>query len=286
MWKRVLMNTQAYKIIKKNSPENTFQDIYHNLLKISWLHLFIIYIIYFLFINTFFAILFYIVPDSISAPVHNFQSTFFFSVQTFSTVGYGIVSPHNFYGNTIVVIEIMTGFISTALTTGLVFAKFSRPSAKILYSKNLLLTRFDNQKVLMFRIANSRSNQIISANVELHRVHATTSSEGKSIVRFQPLKLQKSYSPIFSLSWTVFHTIDTDSPLYGKTLEEIHKSHDEFYVIVNGTDGTFSQSIHDTYFYRSTDILENHHFVDILHREPDGTRVIDYQNFHLTTKDS
>ena len=170
-----------------------------------------------------------------------------------------------------------------ALTTGLVFAKFSKPSAKIIYSRNMLLTTFDGISVLMFRMANARSNNIISANVEMHYLKSDTSPEGVKIVRFIPLKLQKSYSPIFSLSWSVFHPIDNDSPFWGKTEDEIKNLKYEFIIILKGTDGTYSQNIYDTNRYRIDQILYGHHFVDILEMQEDGTRIIDYNKFHLTT---
>ncbi len=276
-------NKPLSKIIKRNSPEGRHRDLYHNLLKISWTRLFLVYVLFFVTINFVFAGLYAMVPESITAKAQDFKSAFFFSVQTFSTVGYGTIAPQNLYGNLIVVLEIMTGVVSMAVTTGLVFAKFSRASAKILYSKNLLLSTFDGENVLMFRMANARSNQIISANVELHHIYNVTTPEGRSMVRFSPLKLQKNYSPIFALSWTVFHTIDADSPFFGKTIEEIYAAKYEFYIIISGNDGTFSQKIYDTHSYRSEDIIPNHYFVDILERASDGTRIIDYKKFHLIT---
>jgi inward rectifier potassium channel len=268
------------KIIKKNAPER-YTDLYHTLLKITWTKLFLVYILFFLSINAFFAFLYHLVPGSLNS-TSDLKDAFFFSVQTFSTVGYGTVAPQNLYGNIIVVLEIMTGVVSMALSTGLVFSKFSRPSAKILYSENLLITTFDHKKVLMFRMANARSNQIISAKVELHRIFNSPTSEGRSMVRFTELKLIKNYSPIFVLSWTVLHPIDSESPFFGKSIEEIRASNDEFYVIISGNDGTFSQTIYDTHHYKSSDILLNHYFVDILHRQEDGIRVIDYNKFHQT----
>ena len=270
------------KIIKKNAPNRQHQDLYHYLLKISWLHIFILYVLTFIFINCLFASLYLLVPGSISVPHNEFKSAFFFSVQTFSTVGYGIIAPVNLYGNIVVVIEIMTGVVSMALTTGLVFAKFSRASAKIIFSKNMLLTKFDGQDVLMFRIANARSNNIISANIEFFYTFNTRSPEGVNMVRFLPLKLQKNYSPVFALSWSVFHIIDTESPFYGKTKEEVQALKYNFHVILKGTDGTFNQNIYDMFQYKVDDILFNHHFVDILERLEDGTRIIDYSKFNLT----
>ncbi len=276
---------KTFKIIQKNSPERRYLDLYHNLLETSWLSVLIIFIFHYLFINFIFAIFYYAVPGSISTADQDFKSAFFFSVHTFSTVGYGVIAPMNLYGNIVVIFEIMTGVISMAVTTGLVFAKFSRPSAKIIYSKNLLITKFDGDNVLMLRMANARSNNIISANVELHYLYNSTTPEGITIVRFLPLKLLKDYSPVFSLSWSVFHIIDSESPFYGKTQDEIKSLNYEFIVILKGTDGTYSQSIHDIYRYSIGDIIYNHHFSDILERKSDGTRVIDYHKFHQTISD-
>jgi inward rectifier potassium channel len=277
-----MKKTDTFKTISKNSPSGKSNDLYHYLLKISWLEVFLIYLALFLSINLIFATLYLIIPGSISASPYDFRGAFFFSVQTFSTVGYGTIFPTSLYGNIIVVLEIMTGVISMAGTTGLVFAKFSRPSAKIMYSQNLLITKFDGDNVLMFRIANTRSNNIISANIELHYIFADITPEGLNIVRFLPLKLKKDYSPVFSLSWSVFHTIDAASPFFGKSAEEIKLLKYDFVVILKGTDGTFSQNIYDVHRYSIKNILFNHHFVDILEQQKDGTRAIDYNKFHLT----
>lgn len=275
------MNQKSwYKIVSINSPEGVYRDAYHKLMRTNWPVLFLYYIFMFLFLNLFFATLYSLVPGSISAKPHDFKSAFFFSVQTFSTVGYGTISPQNLYGNIVVVFEIMTGVFSIAITTGLAFTKFSKPSAKLIYSKNLLLSTFENEPVIMLRMANARSNQITSANIELHRVYPFVTVEGNKITRFAPMKLIRNYSPVFALSWSVYHPIDKDSPYFGMSPEEIKKTKDEFYVIFHGIDGTFSQTIHDTHFYKMEDLLINHRFVDILHRDDDGTRYIDYEKFH------
>lgn len=270
-----------FKIVSKNSPQGGYKDIYHILMRSTWPKVFLFYVCTFLFFNILFAVLYLSVPGSISGP-HTFRNAFFFSVQTFSTVGYGAVSPLNLYGNIIVVIEIMTGVLTVAVTAGLAFAKFSKPSAKLLYSNNLVLTTFDNEPVIMFRVANARGNEISSANIEFHRVYPFRTQEGNDIVRFKPLKLIRNYSPVFALSWSVYHPIDQDSPFYGISPEDLIKLKDEFYVIFHGTDSAFSQTIYDIHYYTMKDLLLHHRFVDILHREDDGTRYIDYGKFHET----
>ncbi len=223
-------------------------------------------------------------PGSLSIYPLHLKNAFFFSVQTFSTVGYGTISPVSIYGNTIVVIEIMIWLISTAVSTGLVFARFSKPSARIIYSNNLLINKYNNERVLMFRMANSRSNEILAASVELHYTYSEVSSEGIQMTRFNSLKLERSYSPIFALSWTVIHVLNKESPFYEKSAEEIKNIIFQFFVIFNGTDGTRSQTIHDFHTYLPANILEDYYFDNIISRKEDGTRIIDYQFFHSSKK--
>ena len=273
-----------FKIEKINEPKGYHKDLYHKLLQVSWLTLFMCYALFFLSLNLLFAGLYMAFPGSVSLSPLHLKNAFFFSVQTFSTVGYGTISPVSVYGNTIVVIEIMIGLITTAVSTGLVFARFSKPTAKILYSNNILMNKYNNENVLMFRIANSRSNEILSASVELHYTYSEITSEGIQMTRFKPLKLERSYSPIFALSWTVIHVINKESPFYQKSYEEIKEIVLQFFVVINGTDNTRSQAIHDYYTYLPNDLLNDHYFEDIISRKDDGTRVINYQFFHETKK--
>lgn len=274
-----------FRIVTTNSAElaynHGFKDVYHYLMRTTWPKVIQFYLATFLFFNTLFALIYLAVPGSISGP-HTFRNAFFFSVQTFSTVGYGTVSPQNLYGNIIVVLEIMTGVLTVAVTAGLAFSKFSKPSAKLIYSKNMVLTTFEHEPVIMFRLANARGNQITSAKVEFHRIYQFKTKEGNQIIRFMPLKLIRSYSPVFALSWSVYHPIDSESPFFEMTHEELKNSKDEFYVIFNGVDSAFSQTINDVHNYKMNDLLINHKFVDILHHDEKGTRYIDYEKFDHT----
>ena len=269
-----------FKIKKINNKRALHKDLYHTMLEISWLKLLFSYVLVFLIFNTFFALLYLLVPGSLSLEDPTFLNAFFFSVQTFSTVGYGIISPVTIYGNLIVVIEIIMGLLTTAISTGIIFSRFSKPNAKILYSKNLLINQFSNERVMMFRIANDRSNKIVAASIDIHYTFQTKSPEGVNMTRFKQLTLQRSYSPIFSLSWTIIHTIDELSPFYKKSLDDIKKAEHEFFVVFHGTDETYSLTIHDYHSYSASDIIENKYFVDIVSKDNEGIRTIDFKHFH------
>jgi inward rectifier potassium channel len=269
-----------FDIVIKNAPFKANRDFYHYLLKISWPLILFYYFLFYLIVNLIFAILYWLVPGSLSLTDASLVKCFFFSIQTFSTVGYGVISPASLYGNIIVSIEIIFGLISMAVTTGLVFAKFSKPSSKIMFTNNALITTINGEKVLTFRCANARNNKIISANIELNLLFSEKTKEGHPITRFVPLKLQRNYSPIFALSWSIFHTINEDSPLFNYSIEEMKKNQFEFIVIINGTDDTYYQGIHHTHYYRPEHLIADKYFIDILQRLSDGTRVIDYEHFH------
>lgn len=274
------MSRAIFKIITKNAPFKDKNDYYHYLLKIKWPTLLLYYVTFFLIINVFFGTIYSLDPNALSIKNASFLKCFFFSVQTFSTVGYGTISPDNLFANIVVVVEILTGLVTIAMMTGLVFAKFSRPSGRIIFTNNILINQFNNEKVLTFRCANARNNQIISTQIEVNLLYYDKSIEGHSITRFVPLKLQKDYIPLFTLSWSVFHTIDESSPLFNITTEEMMGKKFEFIILIKGTDQTFSQNIHQVHYYAPGDIQYNKYFKDILSRLDDGTRIIDYKYFN------
>lgn len=278
------MANTSIKFVKSNSPIQHKDDFYHNLLKASWPKLISFYFLFLLGLNLFFAGLYFFIPGSLNISDPSFLQCFFFSIQTVSTVGYGVISPASTLGNIVVCFEIILGLIVMALTTGLIFAKFSKPISKILFTKNILINNFNQQRVLSFRCANGRNNQIISASVELFLLHSEVTAENHKITRFTALPLQRSYSPIFALSWTIFHTIDQSSPLFNLTIEEMKNRKYEFVILINGIDETYSQTIHQTYYYEPEDIIFDQYFEDIIKRAEDGTRYVDYKFFNELKK--
>ena len=259
----------------------TWRDPYHFLLTISWpVFLTLAGVAYFA-VNAGFALLYALDLEGITnAHPGSFWDAFFFSVQTSGTIGYGVLAPRSFYVNVITAIESFFGLLGFALLTGLIFARFAKPTARILFSRPAVVTEFDGVPTLMFRAANERGNQILEAEVSLNLVRSTRTKEGASIRRFEELGVLRSRSPLFALSWTVMHPIDGSSPLRGLDAAELQRQSAELAVTISGIDQVFAQKIYARHTYAASDILWDHQFADILSMQPDGTRIVDYGRFH------
>jgi inward rectifier potassium channel len=222
-----------------------------------------------------------VVPGSITnARPGSFLDAFFFSVQTLSTVGFGDKSPHGLYADSMVTLEAFVGLVNIAVTTGLVFARVSKPTARVLFSQVATVTHFNGVPTLMFRAANERGNQVLEAQVTVNIARQIVTAEGHVMRGFFDLPVTRSRSPLFLLSWTVMHPLDEKSPLYGSSAESLRAEGAEIIVVLSGVDETFAQRIHARHAYTAEQILWDKQFVDILSVTPDGQRAIDYRRFH------
>lgn len=268
------------KIEKIGGRPHWSQDLYHYLMVISWPRFFLIFVIFFISFNSFFGFLYWIVPDTVAGTDHSFWQAFLFSIQTYSTIGYGIFYPNSNWAHVLVVLEsILTIFFSAALT-GLVFAKFSRPSAKILFSKNVLINQFEGKPTLMMRMGNLRDNQISEARVRLIVLKSVRTSDGRALRRQFDLKLVRDSSLFFALSWLVLHEIDEKSPLFGITQQQINEQNISIGVSVTGVDSTFSQPVMANCLYTADDFVFDKYFVDVIESEGDQILAINYEKFH------
>ena len=256
-------------------------DVYHALLTATWPAFFgIVAGVYFAF-NLVFALLYWLDPSGVANARPGYVSDlYFFSVQTMATVGFGDMHPLDLFTNIVVTIEIFLGITVVALATALIFARFSRPTARILFSEVAVVAPYDGVPTLMFRAANRRRNQILEAQINVSLLRDEITAEGKEMRRFHDLKLARARTPIFSLSWTVMHPIDDDSPLKGTSLEMLQAQDARIIVTMTGLDETFSQTIHARHAYAAPEIAWNRRFVDILGESEDGVPVIDYRRFH------
>ncbi len=277
----ILNRDGGFNVVRKGVPNFYWDDLYHLLLTLSWAKFLALVVTGYIVINVLFALGYLAIGDGIEHARHgNFLDTFFFSVQTMATIGYGAMYPRTLSANVLVSIEALLGLLGVAMATGLMFARFSIGKARVLFSRVAVITPYNDMPTLMFRVANERENWILEAQIHLTLVRSEISTEGYEMRRFYDLPLVRSHSPLFALTWTVMHAIDENSPLYGVSAAEIAKDNMELLMIFTGLDETLSQTIHARHSFISGEILWNMRFVDILSRTKDGRRCIDYSHFH------
>jgi inward rectifier potassium channel len=256
-------------------------DFYHTLMRASWPATFGVILGAFVGINVLYALVYVAIGSGVEGVrPGNFEDCFFFSVQTLATIGYGKMVPATRAAHVVVTFEAFNGMLFTALTTGLLFAKFSRPTARVLFSRWVVIAPHEGKPTLMFRLANERGNRIVQASVRVSLLKEVTTAEGMTMRRLIDLKLQRADSAMFMITWTVFHTIDESSPLFGVTAEALAKDNVGLVVTLIGIDDTLSQTVHARHSWTHDQFKFDHRFADVIHDQPDGTRVLDLTKFH------
>jgi inward rectifier potassium channel len=258
-----------------------WRDTYHRLLTMAWRRFFALVFVGYLVINSVFAVGYHSLDNAIENSDGSFSDAFFFSVQTLATIGYGKMAPHTFAANLLVTAEALLGMLGLAVTTGLVFARFSRPTARVLFSRVAVIGPYEGVSSLQFRMANARGNRIVEARLKLTLVRNEQTSEGIEVRRLRDLKLMRSEHQAFALTWTAIHPIDESSPLYGQTPEDLQRSMTDLMVALSGIDEGLSQTIHARHSYEAEDLRWGARFADILNLAQDRTYV-DYRKFHET----
>jgi inward rectifier potassium channel len=257
-----------------------WRDPYYLLLTIPWPgFLGLIALIYGL-INVLFALAYQVEGGIANADPLTFADAFFFSVQTFTTIGYGALYPESLSAHILVTIEAWVGILCVALMTGLAFARFAQPTARVMFSRVAIIRPYNGVPTLMFRTANQRRNQILEAQVRVYLIRDEVSQEGEFLRRLHELKLVRDRTPAFSLSWMVMHPIDPTSPLHTMESETWAKTKSMLVVSLAGIDETVGQAIHARYTYGFDEVMWNQQFRDILQKTPGGHRYVDYSHFH------
>lgn len=281
---RLKIQDGQFRVDGVNAWYSYWRDPYHLLLTIPWKGFFALICLFYLSINTFFALLYLLDGNGIAnALPGSFLDAFFFSVQTLASIGYGAMYPQTVYTNTIVTLEAMVGLVGIAVLTGLAFARFSRSTARVLFSQVAVIVPYNGVPTLMFRAANERRNQILEAQLQVYFMRDEITLEGEQMRRFYNLSLLRSQTPSFTLSWTAMHPIDENSPLYGADAESLQQVKATLIVSLSGLDATISQVIHARHSYAAHEVLWNHRFVDIFYDTAEGHRYIDYRYFHEVT---
>ena len=255
-------------------------DFYHRLLVLRWWPFVLAATALYLALNVLFAALYLVQPGSIDhARAGSFQDAFFFSIQTMATIGYGVMTPVGLYANIVMTIETMVSLVFATFSTGITFARFSRPTARVSFSRLVPVSNYNGVPTLAVRLSNSRRNQILEADVRLTLLRNERTAEGQQMRRFHDLKLVRGHTPIFALTFTVLHPIDQDSPLFGENAESLMDQDAELLVTVTGLDETMSQTIHARYSYGMDEIKFGYRFADMFGYSPTGRLVIDYTQF-------
>ncbi|MGH7023598.1 MAG: ion channel [Caulobacteraceae bacterium] len=262
-------------------PRNGWRDAYHVLLTIPlWAFLAVMAAAY-LAINTVFALLYLADPGGVvNARPGNFADHFFFSVQTMASVGYGVIWPRSLYANLVMTLECFVGLFNLAIAAGLMFARISRPTARIMFSNIAVVAPFDGVPALMFRAANQRRNLVVEAEVSVSLVSDVVTVEGIAMRRFSDLPVLRARSPLFFLTWQVIHAIDDASPLRGETAQSLLAKRAEILVVMKGTDETFVSTIHARTSYTPDQIRWGRPLADIFEEDETGRRVINFTRFH------
>jgi inward rectifier potassium channel len=269
--------------ITQGLETNLWTDFYFNAMTVTWPRFFAWLAGIFVALNMFFATIYFLGEDAIAnARPGSFSDLFFFSVETTSTVGYGDMHPQTLYGHIVATAENFVGLVLLAVMTGLVFARFSRPHARLVYADNPVITRHNGLATMMVRVANARNNFITNARAKFWVTRSEQSIEGRRFTRFLPLRLERDENPIFALTWTLLHIVDEQSPLYGMNAQDIEKSDMNFVVSISGLDETSAQVVHSRKPYSAQSVKVGHEFVDVLSVDENGMRRIDYAKLHET----
>jgi inward rectifier potassium channel len=273
--KRLLRRTTG----SRNPGDGYFDDFYHQLMISSWPFLLLEVVGAFTVINCLFALAYLVSGGIEHARQGSFADAFFFSVQTMATIGYGKMVPAGYVANLLASGEALTGLLIFALVTGLVFSKFSRPTARVRFTRNAVISVRDGVPSLMFRMANVRANQIVEAQIHVVFARQERTLEGEEVRRFYDLDLMRYRNAIFNYSWTAIHPIDIHSPLYSATAQSLMTSDAEITVSLTGIDETFSQTVYARYYYDAEDIIWGARFADITSRTPEGEFFLNFARY-------
>lgn len=272
------------QVVGGNSWYSYFRDPYHLLLTIPWIGFVGIVVGFDIFLNAVFAVLYLLDANAIAGiPKVGFMEAFFFSVQTLASIGYGVMNPQTLYANLLVTLESIASLMLFAVITGIAFTRFAKSSSRVMFSRVATIHNYNGIPTLMFRAANERRNNILEAKLSVYLMIDEVTEEGQMMRRLHELKLVREHSPVFLLSWTVMHTIDQSSPLYGLTLESMERLHAQVLVSLTGVDETVEGTLHARHFYAARNLMFDRRFVDVIHMGNDGHRYLDYTYFHETT---
>jgi len=277
--RRIINEGGQFNVRRRGTTWRDFHPYLH-LVNMSWPRFLAALFLGYVVINTLFAgVYFALGPDQLAgadAPTAGgrFLNEFFFSSHTLSTVGYGNIAPKGVAGNVVATFEALVGVLGFAVATGLLFGRVSRPSARIGFSENMLVAPYQEGTSLQFRLVNRRANSLMELEAKVMLM--TVDSAGGSAQRnYKMLRLERPGVLFLPLSWTVVHPIDEESPLWGKTAEDLVRLQAEVLILIKGYDDTFSQTVLARHSYRHDEILWNRRFAPAFYVDDQGDLVLE-----------
>ena len=289
--KRIVNKDGSFNVRKTGLGFAESFNFYHYLVTVSWTKFILIVFSGYVIINLLFAVIYYLIgAENLTGIIaetnfEKFTEAFFFSTQSFTTVGYGRISPVGITASTIAAFESLIGLLGLALATGLLYGRFSRPIPKIIYSNKALIAPYKDTKGFMFRVANKQKSQMVDVEVRV-MLSIFENVNGSRARRFYGLKLEYSTINFFPTIWTVNHPITEDSPLFGLEEKNLKENGAEFLVLLKGFDDTFSTTVHDRFSYTADEVVWDAKFVNIFGTDDYGMGTValekigDYEKIH------
>ena len=275
--RRTINRDGSFNVHKKGTRLRDFNP-YLYLIDTTWPRFFVLVLIGFLGANLAFAELYVLIGaqhlQATDTGLGPYANAFFFSVHTLTTVGYGDIYPKGLAANVVSGVEAMTGLLGFAIATGLVYGRFSRPSARIVFSKSMVIAPYQDGTSLQFRIANARNNPVMDLDAKV--LFMTVSNADGHLKRdYKDLPLERPKVYFLPLTWTIVHPIDSDSPLYGKTPQDLARMQAEFLILIKAFDDTFSQTVNARYSYRHDEIIWGAKFTPAFKIDQQGDLVLE-----------
>lgn len=273
------------EFVKVNAMKYDWRDIYHLVLTLTWPQFAFMILGVYLCINLIFAGLYLLGGNCVAELVPgSFTDHFFFSVETLATVGYGHAYPATLYGHCVATLEILVGLFGLAVLTGLIFVRFSRPTARIRFSSVAVLAPFDGVPTLMIRLANLRHHAMVEADFRLLLMRSEVTKEGEDVRRFYPLRLQFDHLISFPAALTVRHVIDETSPLHGVSSEDLKLTDSRMLASIVCTDPVIQARVQTQTEYVHEQIAWNRQFAEIYTEDEIGRYTVDYSKFNDTVE--
>ncbi|MFT4660515.1 MAG: inward rectifier potassium channel [Patiriisocius sp.] len=280
---RSINKNGSFNVVKRGN-RSVYKDVFHYLISVGLIKFLLIILLFYSIVNLIFGLVYYSMGtshftlDQSTSEISNFLNSLFFSFQTFGTIGYGYISPISVWANSIVVLEIFLGMVSVALLAGLVYARFSKPKTRILFSNNVIFHEKDPKFTsLKFKLVNKRNSIMIDTEI---KVILAIRNKENDVIKYNTLKLHVDKILFFPLTWTVMHVIDENSPLFTMTKENFKDLNPELLIRVKGFDDKYHQNVYANFSYHIEDWVWNKKFVKNFEPSVDGMLHMDVNDVH------